>query len=163
MLKNDSSYYPPNHSDEKFNLIIYIFSRIAKEYIRTHGFSDMVLLALGNGTSTEAVASEFKNLSPLSEIYSYYPSFDKNQIVFGLLAPNLHLKHVKPALSLTNHVVFTNDLSLDIINFLPEIPEISQMGLTTQYGLSLAQKLAEMTSNKNYFCIAYDRIERYLD
>jgi cysteine synthase len=154
-------YYAANHSEDSSNLITYIFSRIASEFNNTHQIPDVTVLALGNGTSTEAIAKVFK-LEKRTKIYAYYPSFDSKQIIFGLYGPNVELKHIPSALELVDKMLFTSDYNIeDIKRQYKDDPIVSQLGISSLYGIKFVEILSKQTKNLVYFSVAYDKINRY--
>lgn len=158
----DSDYFAANHSEEKSNLITYIFSRIAYEYLKTNGSPDIAVLGMGNGTSTEAIAKSLKGNKSNSKIYAYYPSFDSRQTVLGLLAPNIALKHLQSAMELVDEVLYTSDTEIELLKsqFAPD-RVISNLGISSLYAIKFAYILAEKTKGLSYFSIGYDNINRY--
>jgi cysteine synthase len=155
-------YYAANHSEEKSNLITYVFSRIATEQIKTYGVPDIGILGLGNGTSTEAVARTFKDAKKDIKIYSYYPAFDSKQIIFGLYGPNVNLKHISSAKELVDEMFYTSDLEIEEMSLdFRNDPIISNLGVSSLYAIKLAQILADRTEGLTYFSIGYDNINRY--
>ena len=159
-----NEYYAANHSEEKSNLITYVFSRIASEYKLSYGLPDIAILGLGNGTSTEAVAKCFKQAPAATKIYAYYPSFDSKQVIFGLYGPNVELKHIAPARELIDVVFNTADLEIEQIKSDYVHDEIiSNLGISSLYAIKFAQILAEETRGLTYFSIGYDNINRYYE
>ena len=161
-LLSTDNYYAANHSEEKSNLITYVFSRMAKEYIRTNGLPDVAILGLGNGTSTEAVAKVFKAAKPDIKIYSYYPAFESKQVIFGLYGPNVSLKHIDPAKALVDEMFYTSDLEIEELKEQYRNDEIiGSLGISSLYAVKLAQILAEKHKGQTFFSIGYDNINRY--
>lgn len=161
-LKNNPNYFPANHSDEKSNLITYIFSRIAYEYCNEEKYTDIAILGIGNGSSTEAIGKTLRKLNDNIKIYGFYPSFNSNQTVLGLLAPNLTFRHLKSAFSLTDEILFTNDADVENIKETFKFdPVISQLGISSLYAIQFALQLSENSINKKIFIIGYDLINRY--
>jgi cysteine synthase len=164
MLKDNPEYFAANHSDEKSNLVTHVFSRIAIEYQDECGNPDYAILGLGNGSTTESIAKVFRSRRPEPVIYAYRPSFDKNEMVLGLLAPNLNLKHVKPAMELVDKLVYTTDMQIDPVKILFEYDtEIINLGYSSLYAIRFAMLLADEYEGKSIFTIGYDKIDRYLD
>jgi cysteine synthase len=162
MIKKDDNYFAANHSEEKSNLITYIFSRIAVEYQVSYGNPDIAILGLGNGTSTEAVASKLKQKNSSTKIFSYYPSFDSKQVVLGLYGPNVTLRHIKPAMELVDTLLYTSDIEIESLKEkFANNNIISNLGLSSLYAIRFAEQLADNYSGLNFFSIAYDKIERY--
>lgn len=158
----NSNYFAANHSEEKSNLITYIFSRIASEYLVTNGTPDVAVLGMGNGTSTEAVAKTLKENKYNTKIYAYHPSFDSNQTVLGLLAPNITPKHMQPALALVDELLYTSDIEIEFLKTkLKDDRIISSLGFSSLYAIKFATILAEETKGLSFFSIGYDNINRY--
>jgi cysteine synthase A len=161
MLSQDN-YYAANHSEEKSNLITYVFSRMASEYISTCGSPDAAVLGLGNGTSTEAAARTFKETSISTKIYSYYPDFDSKQIVFGLFGPNVELRHVPNAKKLVDKMFYTSEGQIKEVKELFKNDKIIlSLGISSLYAIAFVIRLSKTTKNLTYYSIGYDKIERY--
>lgn len=157
-----SQYFAANHSEEKSNLITYIFSRIAYEYLETNGSPDLAILGMGNGTSTEAVAKALKAKHPGSRVYAYHPSFDSKQTVLGLLAPNITPKHIKPAMELVDELFYTSDIEIDGLRAEFENDcVVSHLGISSLYAIKFASMLSGKTKGLSYFSIGYDKMNRY--
>lgn len=155
-------YYAANHSEEKSNLIIYVFSRIALEYRFMYSPPDVAILGLGNGASTESVAKCFKRTKSNTKIYAYYPSFDSKQIILGLYGPNVELKHIAPAKELVDVMFYTSEFEIGQIQKQYQQDEIiSNLGISSLYAVKFAQILAAETKGLTYFSIGYDKINRY--
>ena len=165
--KNKANYYIPNHSEEKADLISFIFSRIAYEFIDKFGVVDNVILALGNGSSTYSVGKVFKQNNPNCKIFSFFPSIDKGRIVYGLYADNLSFRHISMIknLSLVDKELYTDTISLQEAYdmFTEKFPVVKEWGHSTLYGISLASIIANSTKNASFFSIAYDKINRYYE
>lgn len=158
----DSDFFAANHSEEKSNLITYIFSRIAYEYLKTNGSPDVAILGMGNGTSTEAVAKTLKAKKSNTKIYAYHPSFDSKQTVLGLLAPNITPKHMKPALALVDELLYTSDTEIEQLKAkFKDDRIVSNLGISSLYAIKFAAILSESTKGLTFFSIGYDNINRY--
>lgn len=161
---NTDDYYATNHSEEKANIITYVFSRIGYEFIRDYGTPDYAILAFGNGSSTEAIARVFKEAKVDSKIFAYRPDFDKHpdEIVFGLLAANIELRHVPVAMEHVDELKYTTGIDLDTVRtrFLDDT-EISNLGPSSLYGIDFALELAEEVKGQRILTIGYDKNDRY--
>lgn len=161
MLSEDS-FYAANHSEEKSNLITYVFSRMASEYITEYNFPDIAILGLGNGTSTEAAARTFKEASTKTKVYSYYPSFDSKQVIFGLYGPNVELRHVPEAKKLVDQMFYTSAGQVEEVREVFKNDKIIlNLGISSLYAIAFALELAKKSKNLTYYSIGYDKIERY--
>lgn len=161
MLSEDN-YYAANHSEEKSNLITYVFSRMASEFINTFNSPDVAILGLGNGTSTEAAARTFKERSTHTKIYSYYPAFDSKQVVFGLYGPNVELRHIPEAKKLVDEMFYTSEGQIEEVREMFKNDKIIiNLGISSLYAIAFAMRLAKTTKDLTYYTIGYDKIERY--
>lgn len=161
-MLSQNEYYAANHSEEKSNLITNIFSRMASEQILNEGCPDIAILGLGNGTSTEAVAKTFKHFSNKIKIYSYYPAFESNQVVFGLYGPNVELRHIPAAKKLVDENFYTSDTQIRIVKKIFKNDKIiTNLGLSSLYAIAFARVLSKKTKGLSYFSLGYDTINRY--
>jgi len=161
---NSGNYYATNHSEERADIITHVFSRIGHEFVRDHGTPDYSVLAFGNGSSTEAIARVFKKANNKAHIYAYRPDFEKHpgDIVFGLLAANISLKHVPVAEKLIDMLLHTN--SLDLTNILSKYRHdtvISNLGPSSLFGINYAYEISKKEYGKSIFTIGYDKNDRY--
>lgn len=162
--KNKADYYLPNHSEEKADLIAMVFSRIAIEFLRDNGSVDNVIVGLGNGSSTYAVANKFRSICPDCMVYSYYPSASNGKIVYGLYADNLSFIHILRTQKegLINAEFYTDHFDLeDIYTCFQDYSIIKEWGMSSIYALGIAYQLSKNVEGKSFFSIAYDRIDRY--
>ena len=162
--KNKADYYLPNHSEEKADLIAMVFSRIAIEFLQDYGTIDNVIVGLGNGSSTYAVANKFRSICPDCMVYSYYPSASNGKIVYGLYADNLSFIHIirTQKEGLVDEEFFTDHFDLeDIYSCFQDYEIIKEWGMSSLYALGIAYQLAKSMEGKTFFSIAYDRIDRY--
>lgn len=158
-------YYSPNHSEEKSDLICFVFARIASEFIGAKKkCPDKVILGLGNGTSLFGIANRFKLENPAVEVYSFCPDKDKEQIVFGLYADNLFFRHMLESDRLINKKMYIQKFNCEDIRrkFIDDAVILS-LGHSSLYGIDLACNLAEVSKNQTFFTVGYDKIERYYD
>lgn len=164
MLKEDE-YFASNHSEEKADVITYVFSRIGYEMARdvTHPI-DYAILAMGNGTSTVAISKALKEADKRIHISAYRPNFEENpeEIVFGLIAANIDCRHVPLAMSYIDELKFTSGINLEPIKVHHRHDtEIKNLGYSSLYGLYLAHELAKTVEGKKIITLGYDKIDRY--
>ncbi len=157
------NYFPCNHSEEKADILVKIYKRIAAEYCTAFGSPDYAITGLGNGTSTLAIFEYIKSISQSSKLIAFHPDLEEPDLVFGLYAANIVLRHVEPALSLADEKVLTNGIDLDeiITNFRYDT-EIKNLGVSSLYAIGVAMKLAEQTKGKSFFTLGYDKNDRYI-
>lgn len=164
MIKT-GNYYATNHSEEKADIITYVFSRIGKELISdVNGSIDYGCLAMGNGTSTYAIANEIKKEHPNSKIIAYRPHYEENpeDIIFGLIAANIECRHISDAKEVIDKIRYTTGIDLSFVRELYKYDsEISNLGQSSLYGVYFALKLAGKVKNKNIITIGYDKSDRY--
>ena len=164
-LVKSGNYFAANHSDEKSNLITYIFKRIAIEHYNQFGIPDYCILGLGNGSSTYAIANFFKNIDSRTKVISYHSDIAKNKIILGLLPPRIPsglLKHVKHARQISDQITILNESEAkDTLEYFKFDSEIATLGLSTIYGISIALKLSFLKENLTIFSIGFDNIYRY--
>ncbi|MCF7859760.1 MAG: PLP-dependent lyase/thiolase [Candidatus Cloacimonetes bacterium] len=164
VLNKETIYFATNHSEEKSDTIIKVFSRIAHEIINEHIDPDYSIIALGNGTSTLAIAKTLKLHNPNTQVWTYKPDFERkpDDIVFGLIVPNIDFRHLKPALSYVDKVLFTTGVDLsEIKNYFQFDTEISNLGFSSLYGIYFAIDLAKSVQEKKILTLGYDKIDRY--
>lgn len=155
-------YFLTNHSEERANIIIDVFRRIALEYVTDYPKIDFAVIGLGNGASTEAVFRVFKSTSPGTKRICFHPSLDDYQTVFGLYGPNVELRHVDVAKSLSHEVFEIDQYRLDQLKNSPLIEEYYQVyGDSTLIGLAICCEISKTVKGKTFFSIAYDKRERY--
>lgn len=159
-------YFMANHAEEKANIITYVFSRIGYEFITQKGIPDYAILALGNGTSAEAVATTFtKNMmNKRCWFVAYHPDIENTctKPVLGLLPPRVQFRHVESIKKMLDDIELTNhyDISATRNRFTYD-DEVQTFGLTSLYGLAIAEKLAKTVENQSFFCIGYDKYDMY--
>jgi cysteine synthase len=163
-MVQQNEYFPTNHSEEKADLITHIFSRIGYEIINDSIEPDYAILAMGNGTSTIGIAKPLKEKLPKTKIISYRPHFENNpnDIVFGLIGANIDCRHVAIAMNYVDEMKFTSGIDLKLIKSQYKYDtEISNMGLSSLYGIHFAHELANEVHSKNILTIGYDKQDRY--
>ncbi|MEX2411378.1 MAG: pyridoxal-phosphate dependent enzyme [Candidatus Paceibacterota bacterium] len=159
---SNEDYFAANHSEERLNLITYIFSRIGYEYQFKYGNPDIAILGLGNGTSTEAVAKVLRSKQFVPKIYAFHPSLDGDDVVLGLLARNLHLRHVEPAKQLVDKILSTTEFDIEEVrNMFRHDTEVSNLGHSSLFAIKFAYDLSLSEEDKTIFSIGYDKIDRY--
>lgn len=164
MLKEDD-YFATNHSEEKADVITYVFSRIGYEIERDISYPiDYAVLAMGNGTSTMAISRALKETNPDIHIAAYRPKFEENpdEIVFGLIAANIDCRHIPLAMEFIDELQFTSGIDLDPLKHHYQYDtEIKNLGYSSLYGLYLAYELAKKVEGKKIVTLGYDKIDRY--
>jgi cysteine synthase len=161
-LVKQNDYFPTNHSEEKSDFIVNVFSRIGKEFLSSYKCPDYAVIGLGNGTTTYSVFSEFKNRGCNTKCISYHPDLTKSQLVFGLYGPNVNLKHIEMANALTDEKIFTNDIYFNEIDeYFKNDTEIINLGPSSKYGIAIAYNIAKTVSKKTFLTIGYDKNDRY--
>ena len=162
ILVSQNGYLPTNHSEEKSDFIVKVFSRIAQEYLSDHFCPDYAIIGLGNGTTTYAIFNRLKKECCNTKCISYHPDTNKDQLIFGLYGPNVYLRHVELADELADEKIFTNDIQSDeILEYFKGDTEISNLGPSSLYGISISFEIAKKVKNKNFFTIGYDKNDRY--
>lgn len=158
-----SGYYPCNHSEELSDIQVKVMKRIAVEYYREFGLPDYSVIGLGNGTSTLALFDYFNLMQGNIRNIIFYPDPLKSDIVLGLYSPVASLRHIEPAMALADQTVYTcpNALS-DVMSYYPFDTEITNLGHSSLYAISIAMEVAKQASCKTFFTLAYDKIDRYL-
>ena len=164
--KDKADYYIPNHSEEKADLISFVFSRVAYEFISKYGTVDNVVLGLGNGSSSYSIGKVFKKDNSACKIYSFYPSTNNGKIVFGLYADNLTFRHINliQREKLVEKEFYIDDISLDsVYDIFSNYPIVKDWGCSSLFALFFASRIVEGKSNKSVFSVAYDKINRYYE
>lgn len=158
-----NQYFPCNHSEEMADILVKIDKRISAEYIRDFGKPDFAIVGLGNGTSTVAIFDYFKKISNNIKTITFHPDPEKDDLVFGLFRPIFNLRHIEPALNLSDVRLYTTgrDLS-EVKHFFEFDTEIVNFGFSSLYAIHIAMEYANIESNQTFFTIAYDKIDRYL-
>jgi len=158
-------YYVTNHSEEKADIITYVFSRIGNELVRDVPFPiDYAILAMGNGTSTMAISKALKDADKNTHITAYRPNFEANpdEIVFGLIAANIECRHIPLAMEYIDELQYTSGVDLMPLKFnYRHDTEIKNLGYSSLYGLYLASELAKKVEGKKIITLGYDKIDRY--
>lgn len=161
-LLETGKYIATNHSEETSNMTIHCFSRIASEYFDEFSNPDYVIIGLGNGTTTEAIFKFFRSKSESTRLYAYHPEVYGKQIVFGLYSQQVKQRHVDLAIPLIEKTFITNDINInDCLDRYQFDTEISNLGDSSLYGISLALNIASSVSNKTIMTIGYDKRDRY--
>ena len=158
-------YFATNHSEERADILIHVFSRIGHEFVQQYGFPDYAILGMGNGSTTEAIGRVFRKNVDKTKIWSFRPDFErKSEVVFGLLAPNLDLRHVSEAGKIIDELHFTNDVDLTpILTKFKHDTEISELGYSSLYAIYFAYEISRSQKGKSIFTIGYDKRSRYTD
>ncbi|MFW5795025.1 MAG: PLP-dependent lyase/thiolase [Bacillota bacterium] len=165
--KDKTVYHYPNHSEEPYSLIDYVFSRIAYEYINKHRPPDYSILGMGNGSSLYSIGKAIKTKKNSCKIISFHPDVQKDSIVLGLLSKTkLNLKHLSKAIDeqICTDNILTNNLSIeDIQRKFYYDTEIVNFGHSSLYAIAVVEKLIQQYNieNNSFFVIGYDRINRY--
>lgn len=165
-IRDTGNYFMANHAEEKADIITAVFARIAHEFIREVGTPDFSILALGNGTSAEAVTTTFQRHQGNRRCWflAYHPDFSQKETkpVLGLLPPNVKFRHVESMKEKIDTVEFTNQYDITSVrNQYYYDEEIQRFGQTTLYGLAIAQKLSKEIRGQTMFAIGYDTIDMY--
>lgn len=164
MIKEDD-YFATNHSEEKADIITYVFSRIGLEFVRDvpHPI-DYAILAMGNGTSTIAISKILKEKNPNIHIAAYRPKFEEkpDDIIFGLIAANIDCRHVPIAMNTIDELKFTSGIDLSFIKkYYQHDTEVKNLGYSSLFGLHFAYELAHKVVGKKIVTFGYDKIDRY--
>jgi cysteine synthase len=159
-------YFVSNHSEEKANIITYVFSRIANEFINENGVPDYSILALGNGTSAEAVCTTFQHYQKDKKCWfiAYHPDFSRRNTkpILGLLPPRVKFRHVENIKEKLDDIEFTNCYNIrEIRKHHHYDSEVLKLGHTSLYALAIAEKMGRKTENATFFSIAYDEFRMY--
>lgn len=156
-------YYPCNHSEEKADILVKIDRRIAAEYLKEYGIPDYSIVGLGNGTSTYAIFDFWRRFAHRPFMVTYHPDLDKSDRVYGLYRPNVALRHVEPALTIADECLITNEMDLEIVkDFFLYDTEISNLGLSSLYGIYIALEKSKAIKNKTLMTFGYDKKDRYV-
>ena len=157
-------YFPCNHSEERADIQVKIIKRIAAEYCASYKHPDYAIIGLGNGTSTYAIFEYLKNHSPNTKLVAYHPDVSKSDLVLGLYAPNMELlRHIEPALALSDERIFTNSVSLeDVRNYFAYDTELANVGESTLYAAAMAMEKSKQVSGNEMLIVGYDKKDRYL-
>jgi cysteine synthase len=163
-LLSTGKYFLTNHSEEKSDLIIHIFSRIGIELINQKIIPDYAFLGIGNGSTTESISKIIKANNPNCNIVGYHPDIVNNteNIVLGLMPPIVKLRHIDSSRQYLSDIYYTNNMNIEDINNLYSYDHQFRMfGQSTLYGIWLALKKAETNFEKVFISIAYDNSNRY--
>lgn len=163
-MNESGRYFLTNHSEERANVIISVFRRIAVEYLSEYSETDYAVIGLGNGSSTEATFKVFESNSPNTKRICFHPSLQDYETVFGLYGPNVELRHVDVAKSLSHEVLEIDQQRLDKLKKIQLVQDYYQIyGDSTLIGMAICSELAANVRGKTFFLIAYDKRERYED
>jgi cysteine synthase A len=159
----DKKYFAANHSEESSDFTVHTFSRIAAEYYRKYNIPDYAIIGTGNGTTTEAIFKYFKNKSTTTKLYTYHPNTNGNQIIFGLFGKSPHkFRHVENVASYVDKVFATDDIDLTTVKkYFENDTEISNLGMSSFFGVYLAFLHSQFETQKTFFTIGYDKSDRY--
>lgn len=159
----DGKYFAANHSEESSNFTVHTFSRIASEYYKKYNAPDYAIIGTGNGTTTEAIFKYFRKKSESTKLYTYHPSTNGNQIILGLFGKSPHkFRHVENAALYADKIHATDDIDLTSVKkYFENDTEITNLGMSSFYGIYLAFLYAQFETGKTFFTIGYDKSDRY--
>lgn len=161
-MNKSGDYFLTNHSEERANIIIDIFSRIAVEYLSEFSGTDYAVIGLGNGTSTEATFRVLESNSSGTKRICFHPSLEDYRTVFGLYGPNVVLRHVDVARSLSQEVLEIDQHRLDRLKNSKLLQDYYKVyGDSTLIGMAVCSEISKTVEGKTFFSIAYDKRERY--
>lgn len=162
----DKDYFTPNHAEEKSDIIVDVFKRIAIEFkAQTNFIPDSVLLALGNGTSARGIVEYFSKQSDCPPItIGFHPDLNVANFkpILGLRPPKVKFRHIDSVEDSLSKIEYTDNLNIEVIRqkyFYDD--EIKNFGITSLYGISLALQCADYVRDSSFFSIAYDKINMY--
>jgi len=155
-------YFPCNHSEESADILVKIDRRIAAEFHNVVGIPDYSIVGLGNGTSTFALFSYWHQFEKRPHLVTYHPDLNRHDIVYGLYGPNVKLRHVEPAQSLSDECLITTEMDLQSVrdSFCYDT-EIANLGLSSLYGVYIAMEKSRRVYSKTFMTIGYDKSDRY--
>lgn len=157
-----NGYFPCNHSEEKADILVKVDKRIAIEYCVEYGAPDYCIIGLGNGTSTLAFFEYLKHILSGTKRITYHPDLEEEDVVFGLYGPNVTLRHVDPALDLTDEKIITTGIDLNgVLDHFKFDTEISNLGPSSLYAINIAMEKAKEVSGKTFMTVGYDKKDRY--
>lgn len=157
-----NKYFPCNHSEELSDILVKVDKRIASEYYNNYNLPEFCIAGLGNGTSTLAVFDFFKSVSAKTFNITYHPNLKEKDIVFGLYGTNVNLRHVDPALSISDEIIITTGMDLNIVlDYFKYDTEICNLGISSLYGILIALEKSKNVKEKTFFTIGYDKKDRY--
>jgi cysteine synthase len=162
-LIQTGQYFAANHSEETSNFTVHVFSRIASEYYQQFGTPDYAVIGTGNGTTTEAIFKYFRKKSEATRLYTYHPNVNGSQVIFGLYGRSpILFRHVENVKGLADKIFDTDTINTDEVKqYFANDTEISNLGVSSIYGVSLAYLMSQFESNKTFFTIGYDKRDRY--
>lgn len=161
-LNKSGDYFLTNHSEERANIIIKVFSRIANEFLSECNITDYAVIGLGNGASTEATFRVFESNSSDTKRICFHPSLEDYQTVFGLYGPNVDLRHVDMAKYLSDEILKIDQNWLQGMKKSQIVQDYYQIyGDSTLIGMAVCSEISKKVEGKTFFSIAYDKRERY--
>jgi cysteine synthase len=153
------NYFPTNHAEDKANVIIHVFKRIAHEHFLKFGAPDYCILGLGNGSTTYAIFDYFSNYG--SKNITYFPEH-MSRTVLGLYYPNVQLRHIGETKQYVNQIIDIQDIDNSMIDsFICLDSNLSLLGESSKFGIAIAYNKALNCTNKTFFTIGYDTVNRY--
>lgn len=162
IINASGGYFLTNHSEERANIIINIFRRIAIEFLSEFPETDYAVIGLGNGASTEATFKVFEKTRKDTKRICFHPSLDDYETVFGLYGPNVELRHIETANSLSNEVVEIDKHRLEKLKKLELVQDYyKHYGDSTLIGVAICAERSSSVEGKTFFSIAYDKRNRY--
>jgi len=162
-LLKTGKYFAANHSEEASNFAVCVFSRIATEYYQKFGSPDYAIIGTGNGTTTEAVFKYLRKKSEKTGLYTYHPNINGNQIILGLYGRSpILFRHVENVHGFADKLFDTDNINTDEVkSYFANDTEISNLGVSSIYGVSLAYLMSQFETGKTFFTIGYDKRDRY--
>lgn len=162
-LLKTGNYFAANHSEEASNFTVHAFSRIAAEYYNKFGSPDYAIIGTGNGTTTEAIFKYFRKKEDTTKLYTYHPNTSGNQIVLGLFGRSpIKFRHVENVPALADKIFDTDEIDLSVAKkYFENDTEISNLGMSSFYGVYLALLIAQFETGKTFMTIGYDKRDRY--
>lgn len=163
-LVKEEDYFATNHSEERADVITHVFSRIGHEIARDVPHIDRAFIAMGNGTSTQAIATALKMKYPKIKVGAYRPKFeeDPKDIVFGLIANNITCRHIETAMPFVDILLHTTGRNVEVVRekFAFDT-EIHNLGPSSLFGIGFALDAAKQVRGKTILTIGYDKKDRY--
>lgn len=163
-LVREEEYFATNHSEERADVITHVFGRIGHELVRDVEHIDRAIIAMGNGTSTQAIASVLKSHYSGLHIAAYRPKYEEHpdDIVFGLIAANIQCRHIDAASEMIDELLYTTGRDIDPLRQqFAHDTEISNLGPSSLLGIGYALDLASTRSGLTILTMGYDKKDRY--
>lgn len=163
--------YSPDHASEKFNLILKVFWRIAKECLESEELRDenidYAVLARGNGTSTKWMADVFKSYAKEHWIDTRVIAFAWKSKMFWLLSPDMKDGFVNNIDKMIKDWCVDElkiaELDKDrVYELFKDYPEVKSRWDSTLLWLSIIADMANEVEGKTFFSVVYDWREKYL-